>query len=551
MQTSHQPGSPTNANTHGSHSAQQYKKPTTYQYMSIKDIAQDQNAQTDTQFYFFGVVIDAAYPYKNQNGRFLCSVKVVDHSFHHKDKGGESSNQSPQHATVIFYAKRFEDLPIIKRIGDVIRVHRATKREYQGQLQFHVNVFFNSSWCLFEQQSSGALNDQENQISDNDSDDNGNGNEDQEMLDEEQRRERQQERIEKRKYKPYKFSGKSYTFDVSHEKVQIDSLRNWGEEYFKNNYVITKEMYKLLKDVKQDITSDQNKEFDLICKILKIFEKDETSLEIRIKDLSQEMWFMNVPRFKFQNLKQGEVIRIRCVEVNLTSKRNVIQTKQYTNILRFNPQARIAKELTKKIENETDMDKVLGDEAGDIVMNAVILTEITDAQLSRTQCFKISDLFIDYEKIPEDLREKNAFRVRFYCLRIDPQDHREIVQAYCPSCHETFSCKELDKEGRSKCISCKVECKLIYKMQMLVKDSSSQMNKNFYRILLCSFEEGKGHDFFTNVKPCNLYQNPQALELIERQLKAMTKFNVWIDAIIERQGSYFLIRDTKISQMIN
>jgi hypothetical protein len=39
------------------------------------------------------------------------------------------------------------------------------------------------------------------------------------MLDEETRQARRQERIEKRKYKPYKFSGKSYTFDVSTEKL--------------------------------------------------------------------------------------------------------------------------------------------------------------------------------------------------------------------------------------------------------------------------------------------------------------------------------------------
>lgn len=82
---------------------------------------------------------------------------------------------------------------------------------------------------------------------------------------------------------------------------------------------------------------------------------------------------------------------------------------------------------------------------------------------------------------------------------------------------------------------------------MLVKDSSSQMNKNFYRILLYSFDENKGSEFFSGMKPCNLYKNPEALQNIQRQVKIMTKFNVWIDAILERQGTYFLIRDTKIT----
>ena len=84
-----------------------------------------------------------------------------------------------------------------------------------------------------------------------------------------------------------------------------------------------------------------------------------------------------------------------------------------------------------------------------------------------------------------------------------------MVQAMCPSCKETYSCQTLDKEGRCLCKDCKEECKLIYKVQFLVKDQSSQMNKNFYRILLYSDEEAKGENFFNGIKPCNLYKNEE------------------------------------------
>lgn len=47
------------------------------------------------------------------------------------------------------YAKRFEDLPICLRIGDVIRVHRATLRMWKGIRQFNVSVHFKSSWALY------------------------------------------------------------------------------------------------------------------------------------------------------------------------------------------------------------------------------------------------------------------------------------------------------------------------------------------------------------------------------------------------------------------
>lgn len=53
------------------------------------------------------------------------------------------------------------------------------------------------------------------------------------------------------------------------------------------------------------------------------------------------MWFMTIPKLKFPNIKQGEIVRIRSVEVNLTSMRNVISVKQSTNILRFYSESKI------------------------------------------------------------------------------------------------------------------------------------------------------------------------------------------------------------------
>jgi len=44
---------------------------------------------------------------------------------------------------------------------------------------------------------------------------------------------------------------------------------------------------------------DPKKEFDLLVKVIKVFEKDEHTLELRIKDISNEMWFMTVAKLKF------------------------------------------------------------------------------------------------------------------------------------------------------------------------------------------------------------------------------------------------------------
>ena len=54
-----------------------------------------------------------------------------------------------QYSSLVFFAKKFEDLPISQRIGDIIRVHRANVGEYKDTKQFTANIFFNSSWALF------------------------------------------------------------------------------------------------------------------------------------------------------------------------------------------------------------------------------------------------------------------------------------------------------------------------------------------------------------------------------------------------------------------
>jgi hypothetical protein len=39
-------------------------------------------------------------------------------------------------------------------------------------------------------------------------------------------------RSERKKYAPYRFSGKSYSFDMHHEKQILDNRRCWATSYF-------------------------------------------------------------------------------------------------------------------------------------------------------------------------------------------------------------------------------------------------------------------------------------------------------------------------------
>ena len=74
----------------------------------------------------YGVIIDASFPYKANSNLYVCALKIVDTSLNTGTKASEFAN-------VVMFAKRLEDLPIILRMGDIIRLHRATLRMYEDR----------------------------------------------------------------------------------------------------------------------------------------------------------------------------------------------------------------------------------------------------------------------------------------------------------------------------------------------------------------------------------------------------------------------------------
>lgn len=54
-----------------------------------------------------------------------------------------------EYVSLCLFAHKFDDLPICQRIGDIIRIHRASVGFYSNRKQLTANIFFNSSWALF------------------------------------------------------------------------------------------------------------------------------------------------------------------------------------------------------------------------------------------------------------------------------------------------------------------------------------------------------------------------------------------------------------------
>ena len=135
------------------------------------------------------------------------------------------------------------------------------------------------------------------------------------------------------------------------ERAFVDSLRTWQDLYFSECSGVFKlpVLCRPLGKIKELAQQSETRDFDLLVKILKIYEKDEYNLELRIKDTSNELWFIVIPKLKFGPLKEGEIIRIRSVTVEITPRRNVLACKPGTNILRFTCTNPIVQEMRHMI----------------------------------------------------------------------------------------------------------------------------------------------------------------------------------------------------------
>ena len=267
----------------------------------------------------FGVIIDATFPYKTNQERYICSLKIVDPSLYNKGKDNEF-------ATLVLYAKRFEDLPIITRLGDIIRVHRATLRLYNGQRQFNANIFYNSSWAVFPLDGS--------------------------------------------KHEASANSSHKYSQQPS-ELATLNNIRSWAQKYFSQyNAVAADNTVALAK------ASAAKADFDVVAKVAQVFELDEYTNELRLRDASsaKESWNVLALKLKFPGVKQGDVVRIRSVTYDETStQKKVLLLSHYSNILTFPRDSKAAKDLKGKVaEEKVDKASITG-------VNATVLTEVDKA----------------------------------------------------------------------------------------------------------------------------------------------------------------------------
>ena len=199
---------------------------------------------------------------------------------------------------------------------------------------------------------------------------------------------------------------------------------------------------------------------------------------------------------------------------NNTSKRGdqVIQLQPYSNIMTIVPFAKIVTRELEKIETgDIDIDIELLKE--EIIPEPVLAT-VVDYDYEDLPVTPLEDLFLNQDK------SSNTFRARFYVIRATPAD--EVIQP----------------------ANKKLKIKEHFECQFLVKDPSTSLDSSVYKIYLYTAKD-KGNDFFGNLKATS----KGALKKIDQSLQTLTRFNVHVDAIVERSGGAYFIKDTILKDL--
>ena len=427
----------------------------------------------------YGVIVDASFPYKANKSTYVCSLKIIDQSLNNANKGENN------YATVVIYAQRFEDLPIVHRIGDIIRLHRVTLRLYNNTRQFNCTIHQHGSWALFSTDRKAPLD--HAAVSEN---------------------------------APFAFSGKHATFE-KHEVNVLAGLKKWAASHFSANDVISKDMYQSLKQAKS-----RQDDFDVVAKVLQVFEMDEYTNELKVKDASGDVWYVLALKLKFPHLRQGAVVRIRSATWDETSQKKVLTLQHYSNIMTFISSSKLAASLAKSVSDDRSQEKAAL--KSDVSMSAVVLSEV-DKKHQNLPHTSLNDLFHHAEDA--EFANQSTFRTQFAVQRVEPADVSEFVKVYDKKSKKASSAKGA-KGGQ-----------LIWQVQLLVKDVSTQSSNNAYRVLVYS-HEGLGENFFG--KPQNLHSSAAARAKVEDQVASLTRFNSWVDAVVERRNGYYFIKDTRL-----
>jgi hypothetical protein len=168
------------------------------------------------------------------------------------------------------------------------------------------------------------------------------------------------------------------------------------------------------------------------------------------------------------------------------------------------------------------------------VKSPVIISEVSP-KFKDMPYTDLNELFHNSDSA--EVSKKTLFKTRFFVVKVDPSDTREIVKSF-----DKKTTKATSLKGKTAAAA----TNMIYWAQLLVKDQSTINTNNFYKVLLYT-QDGHAANFFNGIAPKNLHTDAAAKKKVDGYVNLLTKFNVFVDAVLERRNGFYFIHDSKIT----
>jgi hypothetical protein len=306
--------------------------------------------------------------------------------------------------------------------------------------------------------------------------------------------------------------------------------------------------------------------------IISIEDKNDMFCEICINDHTGCRLFLNASKnnMKQWEVKAGDIVRIRSI-IAIKGSSNYIELRPTSHFIKFQPHSKVYKEIEAKLRDDQTIAQMMSNPYDEVVLPHPITISRTSDRYNSLPVRTFFELFHDtespfyapeysnYYDIFSNPQQPRQFRMKFSIMRIDPNEVEEFVQLFCDECNTTSSLKKYGEMNsrRYSCPQCDDEntTKLIYQLQFLAKDESTEEIDKVHRLLLYTHNSGNDNcaAFFGGIKPCNLYSNIKELEKIRKYVNLMTRYNVNIEAVVElqyqkRRTPYLMIYDCILQQ---
>jgi len=86
-----------------------------------------------------GVIVDAVYPYKKTKD--VCSLRIIDQTINSFAAREEMSTFGTQYVQVQFFSNKDKEMPIVTRVGDILRLYKVQTATWNSTKQFNCNLF--------------------------------------------------------------------------------------------------------------------------------------------------------------------------------------------------------------------------------------------------------------------------------------------------------------------------------------------------------------------------------------------------------------------------